>query len=223
MKIGAITIGQSPRPDIILEIKEEMGLEVEIEERGALDGLTLEEVKDLYPKSDDYILITRMRDGKEVKIAARHLNKRILKCITDLENKSVNFIMLLCTGEFPDLKSKKPILRPDILLKNVVKGIFQKGTIALVAPSLNQISLMENKWKDANMKMIIEAISPFTGKRDEIEKIAKKISKMDVDLVVLDCLGFNKEVKNIFKKITKKPVILPRTILGKIARELIEK
>jgi len=35
MKIGTLTIGQSPRVGIIPELKEAIGFEVEIEERGA--------------------------------------------------------------------------------------------------------------------------------------------------------------------------------------------
>ena len=223
MKIGTLTIGQSPRVDIVSELKEAIGFEVEIEEKGALDDLTWEEVKDLYPGPDDYILVTRMRDGREVKIAERHIIQRISKCIADLERKEVDLIILLCTGEFPDITSKKPILRPNKLLKNVIRGILQEGAMAVIVPSLDQIPLMEKKWKRTNLKIIVEAISPYTGTREEIEKIAKKIGKTDVDLVVLDCLGFNRGVKTIFRKITKKPVLLPRTLLGRIAGELIEK
>ncbi|MDN5940637.1 MAG: AroM family protein [Nitrospira sp.] len=60
MKIGAVTIGQSPRDDIIPEIREILGPEVEIVERGALDGLSLKEVNDFYPGPPGPILVTRM-------------------------------------------------------------------------------------------------------------------------------------------------------------------
>ncbi|MBA7525718.1 hypothetical protein ES705_17871 [subsurface metagenome] len=222
MKIGTLTIGQSPRMDIIPELKEAIGFEVEIEERGALDGLTWEEVKNLYPGPDDYILVTRMRDGKEVKIAERHIIERMKKCIADLERSDVDFIILLCTGEFPEeIISKKLILKPSKLLENMLRGILQEGVIAVIVPSLDQIPLMEKKWERTNLKIIVEAISPYTGTREGIENIAKKIGKRDVDLVVLDCLGFNSKVKTIFRKITKKPVLLPRTLLGRVAGELI--
>jgi len=99
MKIGILNIGQSPRVDVIPKLKEAIGFEVEIEEQGALDNLTWEEIKDLYPWPDDYVLITRMRDGKEVKIA-RHIVERMKKCVADLERIDVDFIILLCTGEY---------------------------------------------------------------------------------------------------------------------------
>jgi len=225
MKIGTLTIGQSPRVDIIPELKKAIGFEIEIEERGALDNLTWEEVKNLYPEPNDYILVTRMRDGKEVKIAKRHVVERMKKCIADLERIDVDFIILLCTGEFPkEITSKKLILKPSKLLENILRGILQEGVIAYIVPSADQISLMEERWKrtNPNLKVIIETVSPYTGTGTEIEKVAEKIAKTNANLIVLDCLGFNREVKTIFRKITEKPVLLPRTLLGRIAGELIE-
>jgi protein AroM len=225
MKIGTLTIGQSPRVDIIPELKKAIGFEVEIVERGALDNLTWKEVKNLYPGSNDYILVTRMRDGKEVKIAKRHVVERMKKCIADLERIDVDFIILLCTGEFPkEITSKKLILKPSKLLENMLRGILQEGVIADIVPSADQISLMEERWKrtNPNLKVIVDTVSPYTGTDAEIEKVAEKIAKTNANLIVLDCLGFNREVKTIFRKITEKPVLLPRTLLGRIAGELIE-
>jgi len=225
MKIGTLTIGQSPRVDIIPELKKVIGFEIEMEERGALDNLTWEEVKNLYPEPNDYILVTRMRDGKEVKIAKRHVVERMKKCIADLERINVDFIIFLCTGEFPkEITSKKIILKPSKLLENILRGILQEGVIADIVPSADQISLMEERWKrtNPNLKVIVETVSPYTGTDAEIEKVAEKIAKTNANLIILDCLGFNRKVKTIFRKITKKPVLLPRTLLGRIAGELIE-
>jgi protein AroM len=86
-KIGVITIGQSPRIDIIPEMREILGADVEILEAGALDGLTLEEVKKFYPKGGDYILCTRMSDGREVVVAKRFIVPRVQKCIDLLSQK----------------------------------------------------------------------------------------------------------------------------------------
>lgn len=63
MKIGAVTIGQSPRDDIIPEIRDILGPGVEIIETGVLNGLSLEEIKDFYPEPTDFTLVTRMKDG----------------------------------------------------------------------------------------------------------------------------------------------------------------
>ena len=48
--IGMITIGQSPRVDVVPEIREILGDGIEVLEAGALDGLSLEEVKGFSPR-----------------------------------------------------------------------------------------------------------------------------------------------------------------------------
>ena len=42
-RIGAVTIGQSPRSDVMVDIKPILGPDIEIVEAGALDGLGKEE------------------------------------------------------------------------------------------------------------------------------------------------------------------------------------
>ncbi|MFQ5824780.1 MAG: AroM family protein [bacterium] len=221
MKIGAVTIGQSPRDDIIPEIREVLSSEVEIVEKGALDGLNLEDVKDFYPKPSEYTLVTRMKDGTEVKIAEKHIVPRIKNCILELEEKGAELLILLCTGEFPEIESKKILLRPDRILRNMVRGILEKGKLGVIVPSADQIQTMEKKWKRNNLNVVSEAVSPYTGTEIDIIETANKIKNFNVDLIVLDCIGFNRKTKAIFREVIKKPVLLPRTIIGRIAREIV--
>ena len=46
-RIGIVTIGQSPRTDVVPEIQAHLGDHVEVLEHGALDGLSLTEVQEL--------------------------------------------------------------------------------------------------------------------------------------------------------------------------------
>ncbi|WP_342788308.1 AroM family protein, partial [Desulfurococcus sp.] len=43
-RVGLITIGQSPRVDVVSEIKDILGSEIEILECGALDDLAREQI-----------------------------------------------------------------------------------------------------------------------------------------------------------------------------------
>ena len=61
MKIGALTIGQSPRNDLIPEI-EAFFKGAEIIQLGALDGLSKEQIADLAPSGDDEILVSKLKD-----------------------------------------------------------------------------------------------------------------------------------------------------------------
>lgn len=221
MKIGAVTIGQSPRDDIIPEMREILGLEVEIIEKGALDGLGLKEVKNFYPEPTDCTLVTRMKDGTEVKIAEKYIVPRIKNCVRELE-KDTEVIILLCTGEFPEIESKTILLRLDTITQNLVQGILENGKLGVIVPSPLQIQAAKKKWKRTSFDVVVEAVSPYTGTEQEMIEKANNIKKFNVDLIILDCIGFNRKTKAIFREITKKPVILPRTIIGRIAKEIVE-
>ena len=169
MRIGAVTIGQSPRTDVAPEFLEAFGRECELVQCGALDELSNADVKDLAPKPGDYILVTRMRDGTEVKIAERYIVERMKMCVHRLEEKGVELIVLFCTGEFPDLDSSCLVLRPDILMEHLIPGILLKGRLGAVLPSADQIPLLGEKWKRLGLEVELTAVSPYSGTRADFE------------------------------------------------------
>jgi len=222
MKVGTLTIGQSPRIDIIPGIRDVLGPSVEIVEKGALDGLDLEQVKNFYPRPNDYILVTRMRDGTEVKIAEEYLTERMKRCISEFQAEPVEIIILLCTGEFPEIESKKILLRPDRIMLHMVQSLLDTGRLGVIVPSPDQIPALKRRWEKTHLEVVAEAVSPYTGTYEEFKEKANKIKTSDVDLVVLDCMGFSQETRALFREIIKKPVLLPMTLIGRIAREIVE-
>ena len=112
MKIGAITIGQSPRVDLTPEIVEYMG-KVEVLEAGGLDGLSKEEIAKFKPAEGDYVLTSRLNDGSSVVFAERYILPQLQQCIYNLETKGAQLIVFYCTGEFPQFHSNVPLLFPD--------------------------------------------------------------------------------------------------------------
>ena len=222
MKVGTLTIGQSPRIDIIPGIRDVLGPSVEIVEKGALDGLDLEQVKKFYPRPNDYILVTRMRDGTEVKIAEEYLTERMKRCISEFQAEPVEIIILLCTGEFPEIESKKILLRPDRIMLHMVQSLLDTGRLGVIVPSPDQIPALKRRWEKTHLEVVAEAVSPYTGTYEEFKEKANKIKTSDVDLVVLDCIGFSQETRALFREIIKKPVLLPMTLIGRVAREMVE-
>lgn len=224
MKMGTITTGQSPRKDLIPALKEAIGLDLDIIERGVFDGFNREEVLNLDWKLEDYTMIALMRNGEQIKVTQRHLEEGIKKCIADLENTDVNIILLLCTGKFSkDITSTKLFLKPNVMIESIVETLSPNSRMGIIVPLLEQIPMMKKKWKitNPNQQAIFEALSPYTASEKDITKAAEKIAEIGIDIIILDCLGYSEKVKGIFKKITRKPVLLPSTFLGNIVRTLI--
>jgi len=217
MKVGFITIGQSPRVDVVPEIKPYLG-DVEIIECGALDGLTLEEIKELAPKEGEYVLVSRLRDGTQVRLSRDKIIKRLQECIRKLENEA-DIIGVLCTGEFPELTSRKPLVEPSLLLLKTVEAL-GVSKLGVIVPDPDQIEMTKRKWDGIAEDIKVQNVSPYLGGEEELVKAAQELG--DCDIIVLDCIGYNLSAKKLVKKVAKKPVILPRTLMARVIGELVE-
>ncbi|MFU0832448.1 MAG: AroM family protein [Oscillospiraceae bacterium] len=222
MKIGAITIGQAPRTDVTKDIMDIFNGKIELLQRGGLDGLTAEQISSMKPGPDDYVLVSRLCDGSSVTFAERFILPRLQECIDELEAEGVRLIMFFCTGSFPDsLTSNVPIVYPCDILNRMVPLLSKQSNIVAVTPSPLQVEQCEQKWKNYVKNVKVIPASPY-GSWASLEQAADEIKNMDADLVVLDCIGFTQEMKNMFSKRTGKLVVLPRTLLARVISELTD-
>src|SRR4030042_3138799 len=109
-RIGVITMGQSPRPDVIGEIVRVLGKGYEVVEKGVLDDYSVEELRKNKLKSGERLLVTRLRDGQEIKVSHEFIVSKRQGRGDFLEKKKVEVILLLCTGKFPEFNSKHLII-----------------------------------------------------------------------------------------------------------------
>ncbi|OAA92128.1 AroM family protein [Clostridium ljungdahlii] len=221
-KIGTITIGQSPRVDVVPEIKSVLGDNIEIVETGALDGLTRGEIESFKIEDNDYILVSRLQDGTSVKFAERNILLRLQKCIEKLENSGVEIIVFICTGCFPPVfKSNRLLIYPQTILHSVVPNLASSNKIGVFTPLCNQIRQTYDKWSESGKDIEVIAASPYES-IEKIKKAALDMKEKNVDVIVMDCIGYNLKMKNMVRDITGKPVILPRTLIGRIIKEMLD-
>jgi len=221
-KIGIVTIGQSPRVDVIPEIKELISGDIEIVEKGALDGLTLKEIERFEPKGTDEILVTRMRDGTEVTIGESFILSKLQEKISELDKEDVTLIALLCSGEFPRLQSDKLLIMPDKLLSGVLSSlIVNKGKLGLMVPSEGQVNHLMKSFQDLGFVVVGVGVSPYKNDIGAIGEAASKLKEAGIDLIVMDCFGYNLQMKDRVREVTGKPVLLVRSLLAGLLKELI--
>lgn len=197
------------------------------EQLGLLDGLSCEGIASLAPRGpDDQTLVTRLRDGTEVKLSEKSAVERLPWAVAEMEHRDVDFIVLFCTGEFPPVESKVPVLYPSAIVGAVVSAVFSSkknggARLCVIAPASEQIPMLARKWGTAGVTLLFESLSPYTSGDSEILDCAERVAQLRCDMVVLDCIGYTEKVRKIFTKVTDKPVMLPRTMLARIAAEIM--
>lgn len=218
-KVGLITIGQSPRVDMVPEMLPLMG-DVEPLERGALDGLTAAEIASLQPGPGDYTLVTRLRDGSSAVIAERHILPRMQAAIDELEAAGVDAVVLVCTGEFPLFRHTVPLLPAERLILGGVRAIAANSRLGVICPLPAQLEMTHTKWGGLTADLHVAAGSPY-GDLSDLRGAARRMREAAVEYVVLDCMGYTNAMKDLVRAEVGVPVLLARNVVARLAAEVL--
>jgi protein AroM len=221
IRIGIVEIGQSPRPDVLSAVKPILGPTVEIIECGALDGLSHDEIKEFAPSPGDKVLVTRLRDGTEVKLNKNKIVDRMQRCIDRIEDQT-KVIIIYCTGDFPDLHSKRLLVKPSQVTSSVVQDLLPKGKLGLLIPTPEQEPQIASKWKRDGTTLHFESHSAYAEQTlEKLENLAIKFKNASVDMIFLDCMGYTSQISDHLKRRTGLPVIQSNTLVARIVSEII--
>ncbi|MCL5108832.1 MAG: AroM family protein [Chloroflexi bacterium] len=219
-RIGAITIGQSPRDDVVPEMLEVLGGEVEFVQAGALDELAREQIAGLAPRPGDYVLVTRLHDGSSVQVAEHHILPRMQAQIDRVVAAGAEAVALLCTGEFPPLDCPRLLIKPQVVLYHFVAGIAEGKRLGVVIPAREQMEETGRRWGTLGGALRVEAGSPYAD-ISQLEAAVASLKSWEADLIVLDCIGFTRAMKARAAELAGVPVVLPRTVLARTLAELV--
>lgn len=219
-KIGMLTIGQSPRDDILPGLKEILGEGYEIVEAGALDDKTLEDVGKIDLNPQDYILVSRMRDGAEIKITKKYIIPMIQEQIHRLEEQGVRLIVIMCTGRFPQFASRGLVVTPSEILKGVLKASLKKGRLGVVYPAEEQTPMAGGEFGREGVEVYADWVSPYEGD-DELDQVADRLASQNLDLILLNCFGFSSKVRKVITEKTGVLAIQSNALVARVLKELV--
>lgn len=220
-KIGLLTIGQSPRVDFTRDIENILKENTEIIELGILDKFNYKEIEEkFYPDEEDIVFVSRMKDGRQVKMGREKILPLLQESINKLNKMKCDLILLLCTGKFPEFKSDILLIEPEKLIHPIVENLASRNKIAILIPDDKQIKQTEKMWRERGVDCIVKSYSPYIHD-DSIEKKIKELKKEDVKLIYLDCIGYSVEMKNKIYNETEIPTIVPRILATRIVNELL--
>lgn len=216
-----ITIGQSPRVDMVTAITKYMPSEIRVVEKGVLDDLSAAEILAIAPQGGQETLVSRLRDGSSVTLGKEYIMAALEKLIADCQKEDIDMTLLACTGKFEPFQSTIPIVYPDYLLSHVVKGVFRKGQLGIVVPLLEQQKSIMEKWNDAGISCSVLACSPYDFQAEKLISVAKEMDNLPVKAIVLDCMGYTEDMKRLMMQHTSKPVLVARNVVFSALAEIL--
>ena len=217
--VGLVTIGQSPRPDVVPDMVEIIGPGVEIREAGALDGLGRAEIDARAPRGDDEILVTRLADGTPVFLGRQRIEGLLEQRIAALEAGGATLTALMCTGDFPRLRARRPIVQPQPVLVGALGGISWPGRLGVVVPAVPHVPQAIERWRGEGFEPLVVALSPY--EEEDPTAVGRAAEGLrGSGLVVLDCMGFRRKTRDEFRELIGAPVLLANLLVARVIAEL---
>jgi protein AroM len=210
-RVAFLTIGQSPRDDVIHEIKPLLSPSIEVVQHGLLDHLNSEEIERLRPAPEDTLLVSRLRDGSQVELDEKKISVLLYEAVELMKTKmSVEAAGILCTHEFPTRQYPVPVIFPFTSVQFLLKHVLEVENLGAVVPSENQIEMARKKWGE-NITSI-EAKTPYSEGKPW-EEIAENFAQKNVSIIVLDCIGYTNKDRQAIQDAYPIPTLLPKTLL----------
>lgn len=183
-RIGALIIGQSPRPELVEPLRSRLP-GAEIVEMGALDRLE----KHAIPRKEAYCypLSTRLRDGSEVILEEKDLTVHLQKSLEELEAKGVTATVLLCAASFAELRSTRPLIKPFATTKSFLKAVGIHHLL-VICPFEEQCPASEEKWRAAGFNTQVQLDPGGSGLAAQVTAVLERQPQMQA--VVFDYVGY---------------------------------
>ncbi len=212
-----VTIGQTPRTDMVPDLVARLPEGTLIREVGALDGLDPAEVTALAPGPGEARLVTRMADGTQAVVGKAKMHARLQGILDGVGPDPAVVTVLLCTGEFPGLRGPGVFLDAQHLVDHGVAALCAgMKRVGLLLPAAEQAD--EFHWRPApHQELRVTWASPYVG--DRFDDAARELSGCDA--VVMHCMGFTEEQRRRVAGTSGRPVLLARRFVAAAVAQLL--
>ena len=68
---------------------------------------------------------------------------------------------------------------------------------------------------------VFAAASPYTASKEELQEAARKLAHQGAEVIVLDCMGYSKTLRDICAEAVDVPVIASSTMVAELTANLL--
>lgn len=221
--LGTVTIGQAPRDDVVPIVERHVPPGTRLVHRGALDGMTRAAIAAGFaPEPGEAALITRLHDGDSIELSRRRMRAAVQATIARLEDDGCDVILVLCTGTFVGLETRRAwLVEPDHLIPATVAGLVEHRQLGIIVPIAGQITSEAEKWRTLAQPPLFAAASPYAGDDGSLTDAGRTLQAKGAAAILLDCIGFTERHRAMLAPLGL-PVILSNAVVAKAVGELLE-
>ncbi len=212
-----VTIGQTPRTDLVPELAARLPSGVRVEEVGALDGMDARAIAAHAPGTGDERLVTRLADGRQAVVSKAWMQRRLQEILDGREADPSAVVVLLCTGEFSGLRAPGLFLDAQHLVDHGVaalcSGMRRIGVILPLAEQEDEFHYRPGPEQELRTTFA----SPYEG--DRFDAAGAELAGCDV--IVMHCMGYTEEHRRRVAAASGRPVLLARRLVRSAVAQLL--
>ena len=216
-KVMFVSVGQSPRSDLIGDILANLDIPIEALELGALDGLSAREIDNLRVRPGETSIVTRLADNSEIVVSKARIGERMAQLVAAFRPNEFDLVVILSTGLFRDFDSTCLTVNAQRALESAVFSLAAQGSsVGLIQPLERQINELD-----------IPALQPYRitashALDNDKQSLARALFDLaDCEIIVLNSVSFSEADREMAAKVTGKPVVLARRIIASAVRLLL--
>ncbi|CAN5663666.1 AroM family protein [soil metagenome] len=222
--VATITIGQTPRTDVVPAMQRILPADVRILEYGALDGLTRDEIARYAAREGEVGIVTRLRDDSSVLLSHELiLPKMQEKVDRAIDRDGSDILVILCGADWSALKSRRLIVNPGQLFPAIVTALAAGRKLGVIKPDAGQVERELQRYTERGIDAAVTSASPYAGP-DRLrlaEDAAGYLRSEGCELIWMTCVGMDEAMRDVVAETTGVPVILAQSLLARVVGELL--
>jgi len=210
-RIAFVSIGQSPRQDMVPEVLALVGTapgEVELSEYGALDGLDSAGIAAGAPREREPVLFTRLTDGRRVLLGAGFLARRLAPLLHRLDGEGHDLIVLASTSLFQPYRLRTPFVHAQQVVDAWI------GALVMGEARIGVIHSLPEQHRGSSHGALIQS-ARAVAREDDIADFDEAAQRLEIaNLILMHSVGYTEAMAEQLAIRTGKPVVTARRILA---------
>lgn len=219
-RVAVVTLGQTPRVDVVPELRALVGRPMEAVEFGVLDGADAETLARIAPGPGEAALMTRLRDGSDIVMSIDWTSDRMLEIYSEIAVLDIDLVVLMSSllGAVP--APARTTIFCDRVVARTIETFADAGLMVGILLSLDSQGDMVVRERTRQPEMVRVAIA----RPGDHRALATAIDELnDCDVLILHSVSYSEEERRKAAERSGKPVVMARKLVASAIREALDR
>lgn len=217
--VAFVTLGQTPRDDVVPELRALVGRSIDVREFGVLDDIPSDKLAGLRPDPGDPALLTRLRSGVDVVLSLDWTSDRMNVIYSKIVARDIDLVVLMSTllGDTPAPASATIFC--DKVVARAVDAFTAGGLhVGLILSLESQADLVVCGIARRDM---IRAAVARPGDHGALVSAVGELR--DCDVLILHSVTYSEREQQEVLRRFDRPVVLARQLVASAIREALDR